>query len=108
MEFIGEQIDVTQAPGGPAPASFVWRGQTYAVRRVLTQWQDAGYGTTGAASRNWRTRHHRNYFHVECDGGQRFEMYLDREAVPAPQKRPRRRWMLVKRWTAAEPSPKSP
>lgn len=102
MEFIGEQVEVRQAPDGPAPAGFTWRGERYDVLRVLTQWQDTGYGTTGAASRNWRTRRHRNYFHVECPGGDRFELYLDREAVPSPQQRRRRRWMLLRRWTAGE------
>jgi hypothetical protein len=107
MEFIGEQIEVTQATGAPGPVRFVWRGRTYEVQRVLASWQDAGYGTTGAASRNWRTRHHRNYYHVACEGGERFELYLDREAVPSPEKRRRRRWMLVKRWTAGEDSAQS-
>ena len=102
MDFIGEQVEVTQAENGPAPATFVWSDQTFTVARVLAAWHDTGYGTTGVRSRNWRTRHHRNYFHVECDGGQRFELYLDREAVPSPAKRRRRRWMLVKCWTAGE------
>jgi hypothetical protein len=102
MEFIGETIEVTQGEAGPAPVSFEWRGRRYAVQRVLVSWQDTGYGTTGPRSRNWRTRHHRNYYHVECDAGQRFELYLDREAVPSPQKRARRRWTLVRRWQAAE------
>jgi len=34
-------------------------------------------------------RHHRNYYHVETDTGERFEIYLDRGA-----KRPE--WVLLK------------
>jgi len=108
MEFIGEAIDVTQAEGGPAPAALVWRGASYRVRRVLASWQDSGQGAAGPHSGNWRTRHHRNYYHVECDGGRRFEIYLDREAVPSPAKRKRRRWILVKHWLAGEPVRETP
>lgn len=45
-EFVGEKIEVSfkdplvVAKRPPAPVSFAWRGRTFTVREVLSEWQD--------------------------------------------------------------------
>ena len=88
MEFIGEVITVETQGEVKRPARFSWRGRTYRVVRILASWQD--YSMPAQVPRpNWRMRHHRNYYHVQTDTGERFEIYLDRGAK-------RREWVLLK------------
>lgn len=71
------------------PVAFTWRGKRYAVRAVLTAWVDAGFGA-GEVTRTWYRRRHRNYYRVETDEGEIYEIYLDRSGS-------RREWVLAKR-----------
>jgi hypothetical protein len=97
MEFIGEVIEVQTEGEAKRPASFSWRDQTYRVERILTSWRD--YGMPAQLHRpKWTMRHHRNYYHVQTQSGERFEIYLDRGA-----KRPE--WVLLGR---LDPTPQTP
>lgn len=88
MEFIGEVIPLETEGDIKRPARFTWRGRAYRVVRIIHSWQDYSM-PSGVRKKNFRMRHHRNYYHVETEGGERFEIYLDRGA-----KRPE--WVLLK------------
>lgn len=75
--FIGEPIEVTTGGHIAEPQSFVWREQAYMITHVIAAWQDWGF-PAGAVQRNWRTRRHRNYYRVETEAGEVFEIYNDR------------------------------
>jgi len=79
MKFISQRIEVTEIDSPKRPDSFVWNGTEYHVEEIIAQWQDWGF-SDGAHSRNWRTRRHRNCYHVRTTDGSEFEMYLDRGA----------------------------
>ncbi len=88
MDFIGEVIKVETEGEVKRPARFKWRGQEYTVTRVIYSWHDYSMPTQVRHPR-FTMRHHRNYYHVETEGGERFEIYLDRGS-----KRPE--WVLLK------------
>jgi hypothetical protein len=88
MEFIGEVIEVETEGEVKRPVRFCWRGRAYSIVRILTSWHD--YSMPSEVRRpKWTMRRHRNYYHVETDSRERFEIYLDRGA-----KRPE--WVLLK------------
>lgn len=97
MEFVGEVIAVESGGEVKRPASFLWRGRTYRIERILASRHDHGMPTELHRPK-WTMRHHRNYYHVQTDAGERFEIYLDRGA-----KRPE--WVLLKRLGAAPKAP---
>jgi len=77
--FVCEKITV-ECEGVPAePVSFVWRKKEYRVTSVRQSWQDWGFARS-APKKDWRSRRHRTYFHVQTEDGTRFEVYLDRAA----------------------------
>lgn len=76
--FYGEGIEVERADHSFYPSAFFWRGQTYTVTKIIHAWPDWGYGTGVLAKKNWRLRHHRNYFVVQTDTDQVFKIYRDR------------------------------
>lgn len=88
MDFIGEIIQVETTGEVKQPAAFTWRGRSYRISRILASWQDSSMPATLQRAK-WIMRHHRNYYHVQTDSGERFEIYLDRGA-----KRPD--WVLLK------------
>ncbi len=98
MDFIGEVVEVQTEGEVKQPASFRWRGQEYRVVRILASWQDYSM-PAGLRRPMWTMRRHRNYYHVQTQTGERFEMYLDRGA-----KRPE--WVLLKH-LGTFPSPPS-
>ncbi len=88
MDFIGEVIDVECEGEVKRPARFRWRGREYRVVQILASWQDFAM-PHGVRKVNFKMRHHRNYYHVQTESGERFELYLDRGA-----KQPE--WVLLK------------
>ncbi len=99
-EFIGERIEVEQAPASPRPVRFTWRGRVYEVCEVLSERVDVGFGRLPPRSRKWFTRRHRRGYIVRDGAGDLFEMYLDYAD------RRRRSWWLVRRWHGeAGPAP---
>ncbi len=76
--FYGERINVEMVSQSFYPSAFVWHGQRYVINRIIHSWPDSGYAKFTPGKRNWRLRHHRNYFVVRTDGGRVFKMYHDR------------------------------
>jgi hypothetical protein len=94
LHFIGEAIEVEfdvppaleKKPG--APDRFVWRGETYVVEEILSEWHD--YTRRGRMARNMRPDHAlaaarrgswgvgRDYFRVRTGCGRIFDIYYDR------------------------------
>lgn len=77
MEFVGEVIKVETEGEVKRPARFTWREREYRIVRIIHSWHDYAM-PAGVRKVNFRMRHHRNYYHVETESGERFEMYLDR------------------------------
>ncbi len=77
MDFIGEVIEVETAGEVKRPAGFKWRDRTYTITRILASWQDYSM-PKGFRKPMWTMRRHRNYYHVQTDTDDRFEIYLDR------------------------------
>ncbi len=88
MEFIGEVVEVESEGEVKRPARFRWRGREYRIVQILASWQDYSM-PHGVRKRLFTMRRHRNYYHVQTETGERFEIYLDRGA-----KRPE--WVLLK------------
>ena len=91
-KLISERITVefTESPAGlKEPAVFTWRGKRHVIRQVLSAWVDAGFGA-GEVTRTWYNRRHRNYYRVETDEGEIYELYLDRSGS-------KRDWILARR-----------
>ena len=76
-DFIGEEIDVEQAPESPRPVRFTWRNRTYEIAEVLASRVDIGFGDHPPRSRKWYTRRHRRCYTVRDTEGSTFEIYLD-------------------------------
>ncbi len=93
-EFIGRQIQVRCEGPVKKPVAFCLDDREYEVEAIVEEWQDRGFGKADR-QRNWRTRHHRNYYRVRTAGGDLFEIYCDR---PKPT---RVRWYAHKRLSAS-------
>jgi hypothetical protein len=93
-EFIGREIEVTVGGEVKAPVAFRLGGQEHKVAEVLDGWQDHGFGQAEPLRKNWRLRHHRNYYRVRTSEGQVFEIYMDRGSVKHPE---RRRWYVYRK-----------
>jgi len=94
LRFIGEPIEVEfdRQPAlekkPSAPDRFIWRGETYQVVELLSEWYD--YTRRGRMATNMRASHlatasHRGswgvgrfYFRVRTNSDQVFERYYDR------------------------------
>jgi len=76
--FYGERIEVETLNRSFYPSAFVWRGQRYVINKIIHSWPDSGYAKSTPNKRDWRLRHHRNYFVVRTDGGRVFKIYHDR------------------------------
>lgn len=81
MEFISQPVEVTEASSPRRPVSFKWNEVEYHVAEIIAQWQDWKF-PGGASTKDWRSRRHRNCFHVRTTDGSEFEMYLDRGTKP--------------------------
>jgi len=115
LHFIGESIEagfdqppaLEKKPG--CPNSFVWRGQTYRVVEMLSEWFD--HTRRGRAARNTRSEPQhatvaatrgswgvgRYYFQVRTERGQIFELYYDR--APKGSDKRKGAWFLVSELT---------
>jgi hypothetical protein len=87
--FVCEPLSSVETEKGGVPVSFKWKDREYRVESVLRQWQDYDYSSV-AVKKTWRTRRHRNYFHVRTDSGAAFEIYCDRGTKLAAGKQ----WVL--------------
>jgi len=97
--FYGERIEVETVKQSFHPSAFVWRGQRYVINKIVYSWPDSGYAKSTPNKRNWRLRHHRNYFVVGIDGGRVFKMYHDRGV----KKESPRVWILNEELFMSEP-----
>ena len=110
IHFIGEQIQVVfdeppvlaKSPG--CPDGFVWRGETYRIVELMSEWCD--FTRRGKMARNMRESHlaaavkrgslgvGRFTFRVRVEDGRVFELYYDR----APKSVDRRKgaWTLYR------------
>lgn len=104
LSFIGEPIEAgfDKAPfiekRPSCPDYFVWRGETYRIVALVSEWRD--YIRRGRFARNMQPQHaavaaHRGsfgvgrfYFQVRTDTRRLFELYYDRA--------PRGGWFLVR------------
>jgi hypothetical protein len=98
-EFIGRPIEVQTTGEVRLPASFRLGDREYEVEEILETWQDHGFGMASPLKKNWRLRHHRNYFRVRTTKGEVFELYLDRTRVGLRAGAPSR-WFLYRRLPA--------
>ncbi|TET61416.1 hypothetical protein E3J48_05635 [Candidatus Aerophobetes bacterium] len=76
--FYSERIEVETVNQSFYPSAFVWRGQRYVINKIIHSWPDSGYAKSTPNKRDWRSRHHRNYFVVGIDSGRVFKIYHDR------------------------------
>ncbi len=103
LHFIGEMVEVhfIQPPAlekipGP-PDSFLWRGETFAIVEVLSEWHD--YRRRGRMARNMQPKHAataarrgswgvgQDYFRVRTAGGRFFDLYYDRAPKDVDQRK---------------------
>ena len=89
--FIGKEIKVEfeQEPGRKIPKKLIWGGKSHQVKKILTLWEDHGFGQAPPRNPRWWQRHHRVYYHVEVESGEIFEIYWDRSSKKKP-------WVLTK------------
>lgn len=76
-EFLGRQIQVRCEGVVKRPVAFRLDDHEYRIEAIVEEWQDWGFGKADR-QRNWRTRHHRNYYRVRTVEGDTFEIYGDR------------------------------
>lgn len=70
-KFIGERISVEVADL-EKPTSFTWRGRQYTIIEIKASTRRLDLRST------WYRRKHRDYFIVQVDSGERFEIYRHR------------------------------
>jgi len=97
--FYSERIEVQAADRSFHPSAFVWRGQKYIISKIIHSWPDSGYGKSTPNKRNWRLRHHRNYFIVRTERGRIFKIYHDRGV----KKESSKVWILNEELLAVHP-----
>jgi len=83
-EFIGEEISVHFAEKPGPPTSFIWRGTEHTIARVRDMQRRLDFRNP------WFSRRHRDYYLVETDAGEVFEIYHHRGPG-------RRYWTLYKK-----------
>ncbi len=76
--FYSERIKVETADQSFYPTAFTWHEKRYAITQIVDSWQDWGHGSCPLNKKNWRLRHHRNYFIVQTNTNQVFKIYHDR------------------------------
>lgn len=91
MKFISQLVEVTEASSPRRPVSFLFDGVEYVVQEIIAQWQDWNF-PGGTPTKDWRSRRHRNCFHVRTTEGSEFELYLERGTKPQQGK-----WYLYAR-----------
>lgn len=116
LRFISEPIQIQfdqppaleKKPG--CPDQFIWRGETYQIVELLSEWHD--YGRKGRMAHNMRPEHAatakrrgswgvgRDYYRIKTDSGRIFDLYYDR----APNSIDDRKgsWILYREMTVEE------
>ena len=74
-KFISERISV-EVEDLERPVKFTWRNREYIIREIIASNRRLDLKST------WYRRKHRDYFIVEVESGERFEIY--RHRVPRP------------------------
>jgi len=82
-EFIGDEIEVLFVKKPGSPTSFIWRGAEYQITRVRDVQRRLDFRSP------WFSRRHRDYYLVETDTGEAFQIYHHRGPG-------RRYWVLYK------------
>jgi len=82
-KFFSEKIEVTIDKNRRVPVSFVWNKKEYRINEVIASWQDWGFPKGSPKAKNWRLRHHRNYFRIQTTKDEVFEIYFDRKSRKA-------------------------
>ena len=92
------------------PNRFVWRGDTYQILEILSEWHD--YGRRGRMEHNMRADHAlvaarrgswgvgRDYYRVRTDTGQVFDIYYDRAPKTASDRKGA--WFLYREMPLSE------
>ncbi len=89
--FLSQKIQRVDFDSGKNLVSFKLGSRLYRVVKILKQWQDYDYSPL-APKRDWRSRHHRNYYRIIVDTGQCFELYCDRgTSLKSPKS-----WVLIR------------
>jgi len=106
--FIHEPVEVswdvppTASKDPTAPDRFTWRGETFHVREVLSEWRS--YARRGRMAGNMRPEHAERasrmgswgvgeyYFRVRTEGGRVFEVYYTR--APRGSDHPEGSWFV--------------
>ncbi len=103
LRFIGEPVEVhfNQPPAlekkpGP-PDSFTWRGETFIIAEILSEWHD--YARHGRMARNMTAEHSRragqrgswgvgqDYYRIQTSNGRIFDLYYDRAPKSVDQRK---------------------
>jgi hypothetical protein len=83
--FIGRSLLVKcDEQGNP---EFIFMENDWQTVEIMIVWQDFGFSDSGPIH-DWRSRHHRNYYHFRTEDGRVWEAYLDRTGN-------KRSWQLV-------------
>jgi hypothetical protein len=78
--FYSEKIEVIRDDETKNPVSFVWRNKEYKIKEVIASWPDYSFPKSGAKTKKWWQRKHRNYYRVLTEEDFVFEIYFDRGA----------------------------
>ncbi len=57
---------------------FQWQNRKFVIREIIAEWQDYGFSAGAPRKKDWRMRRHRNYYRVETNDGDIYELYHDR------------------------------
>ena len=79
-KFYSEKISLTFDNNKKTPSAFTWKNKEYRITEVIAAWQDWGFPKGSPRTKTWRLRHHRNYYRVQTDDDEVFEIYLDRKS----------------------------
>ncbi len=114
--FIGEEIEPVFAEEPElekktgAPSGFKWRGQDYAIKRLVKEWHD--YGSTTRPGGGWDAGRPpfgqrnvmqrgswgqgKDYYRVILEDGRMVDIYYDRRPKSAKPEGRKGRWVLFR------------
>lgn len=98
-EFYSQEIQVETGERPGVPRGFTWQGKEYRIQEIWGEWPDYSFGLTLRDRVRWWQRRHRTFFRVVTDGGEVFEIYLDRGGKG-------KRWILYRRLDSSAKSTK--
>ncbi len=87
---IAESMDFRPAlSGAPAiPNQFTWRGQTYTIARIISQWKEDGPCKSSAKEQYLR----KHWLHIQTTDNHEMKIYFERQARTKSQSK--KRWWL--------------